>query len=89
MATNYNIDPLKSMVLTGSIYKNIASNQAMIDNLQNRLTSITANIQKLETDLRNLQVQVLASLTPPVVVQNSTPITMHVNNDGTVTLTVG
>lgn len=87
--TPYTIDPIKSMVLTGNFYKQLAATQGQVTNTQNRLVQLQNSITTLQSQLRALQVQVLASLTPAVIVEPITPIAMSVNNDGTVVLTVG
>jgi hypothetical protein len=88
-ATPYVIDPIKSMALKGDSFRQLTSAQNQLTTFQNRLSQIQSNITTLQTQLRALQVQVLASLSPTVVVAPETSITMTVNNDGTVTLSVG
>lgn len=88
--TNYNIDAIRSMaILKGDAYKDLNSELVQQTNVQARLAQLQTNITTLRTRLRTLQVQVLAALSPPVVVGPSTPINMSVNQDGTVTLVVG
>lgn len=50
---------------------------------------IRYEMQQFQADLRAKQVKVLASMTPPVTVDDNTPIKMTVNKDGTVVLIVG
>lgn len=89
MATSYNLNSIQSMALNGSYYRQITNNQNMLTSFQTRVIETQATLADLQAKLRALQVQVLAALTPPVVVDNSTPINMVVNKDGSVTLSVG
>lgn len=89
MSTPFVIETVKAGAIVNGPHKRLVAAQQRKAMLDAQLSQAAINVNSSASELRTLQVQILAGVQNPPVVTDQTPIAMVLNNDGTVTLNVG